>query len=82
MSNDPKATTPTPATAAPTEKPPSGKVLKSLMGPKDLDTPEKRKAYAKTLGTQMARAAQDLRKAKGLPPWPDEDGHKKEEEEE
>jgi hypothetical protein len=67
MSNDPKA-----KPAAPTEKPTSGKVLKSLMGPKDLDTPEKRKAYAKTLGTQMARAAQDLRKAFGLPPWPDD----------
>jgi len=51
---------------------PSAKPLVTLMGPKDLDTPEKRKAYAKTLGTQMARAAQDLRKAKGLPPWPDE----------
>jgi hypothetical protein len=57
MSNEPKPKT-------------SGKTLVSLMGPKDLDTPEKRKAYASGLADDVVKAVQALRKSKGLPPLP------------
>jgi hypothetical protein len=43
-------------------------VLTSLVGPGDLDTPEKRKAYAGTLTDELLVLVQAERKRQGLPP--------------
>ncbi len=48
----------------------SGKVLTSLMSAKDLDTKEKRTAYADQLGEEVLEHVQAIRKSKGLPPLP------------
>jgi len=42
--------------------------LTSLMGPDDLNTPEKRKKYAATLTDEVVELVQAERKKQGLPP--------------
>lgn len=45
-----------------------GRVLTSLMGAKDVDTPEKRHALAKQIAADVIEAMEADRKAHGLPP--------------
>ena len=50
------------------KKKPAGRALTSLMGPKDLETSEKRKKYAAELTDEVVDLVQAERKKQGLPP--------------
>jgi hypothetical protein len=52
----------------PEPEPGPSRELTSLVGPADLDTPEKRKAYAGTLTDEILDLVQAERKRQGLPP--------------